>query len=164
MNNDPNEKSLGAIILGLVFVFIGVGVVIAPLILFIFVQEIYCLLFFSVTFILGGGFINKGVGDGFCGDTYTVSHVSDGNSVFVLNETPKVVKRFMWYHFIQFIAYSALSLLYFIMAFCLWGNGYNTWVIIGFACFSLVVALLYFFSAKKKKIKLSNKNKSNETN
>lgn len=152
MNKNSNEENVGAQFFGLIVILLGIALILTPLIVYIIIQEELCLLAYSLIFVLGGYFINKGIGDGFCGDKYEFSHVSNGQSIYTLIQTPKVIKRLMWYHFIEFIIHIILSLVYIILIFT---SGYIL-LFVCFSIFTIIIAILYFYSARNKKRKLNN--------
>ncbi len=112
--------------------------------------------------LLGGGFaINYGVGYAFLGDKYRATNiVRDGNTVFEVVETPKLLKRRKVVTLIGFISYILLAVYYIIriilvcnyMAYLQHIN-YNTSIValIIFSIIALIIAFAFFMIYKKTK-------------
>ncbi len=107
--------------------------------------------------IMGGGFIiHHGLGKAFFNDQYQLSGlVIDGDSVIEPVETPKYLKRRMWFCFIEFLAYTLLAIYYIVLG-CIFSAAL-LWYLV-FAVVAVVFAVIFFLIAAKTKTEdLANK-------
>lgn len=103
-----------------------------------------------VVMLFGGGFlISRGIGKAFLNDRYKFTGlVRDGDSVIDVVETPKYLKRKMWFCFIEFILYTLLTIFLIYLSIV---SPINKAVFIGCAIASAIFALIFFLIAGKTK-------------
>lgn len=108
---------------------------------------------------LAGFLIYQGINMAFFNQEYeTTGIVHDGETIIQAKQTPKYIKRTMWFCFIECLLHGVLALYFLIRASI---TDYAIIYII-IAIISIVIAVVYFLNAGKRKVDLQNhKNQQN---
>ena len=142
---------------GIFTILVGVGAIGLSIWGVFAVSNVFFILVIGMLF--GGGFlISRGIGKSFLNDQYELTNwVRDGDSVIEVVQTPKYLKRKMWFCFIEFVLYTLLTIfLIYLSVVSLTNKG----VLIGCAVASAIFALIFFLIAgKTKEENFPNKNK-----
>lgn len=141
------------LLMGIVMILAFSALLCTPILLLIDKPKTVIDILFLILLSLCGFFIYQGVSIGFLNQEYEVTgYVHDGETVIAAKQTPKYVKRTMWFCFIEFIAHIILAIYFFVRSSITeYAIVYNVMAII-----SIVIAIVYFLNAGKRKVDLKN--------
>lgn len=141
------------LLIGIVMILAFSALLCTPILLQIDNSETVIDILFLILLSFCGFFIYQGISIGFFNQNYeTTGYVHDGETVIAAKQTPKYVKRTMWFCFIEFVAHIILAMYFFIRAFI---TDYAI-IYIVVAIISIIISVVYFLNAGKRKVDLQN--------